>query len=322
MAQWRDARRRQTAVLRPSHGGCGAGREATAVGVGVFIGCLPFYGAHLALCWITGWLFGLNRLKVYIAANISNPLFAPTLIFAELQGGAWLRRGAFHPLTLQTARTTDLSVFGLDILTGSLALGATLGAALWMVTYLFAPRDSGRCGASEPCSRRGGLLHHCKHHRHCGVRQGEAAWRPAVSSDGLWGSAAVGRNAGRRRLRWRADIGNAGGGDATCREGRWPSAWNPPPLFDHMIGIEIRPRAASVARAVLGRRHHRSRRCADHRRRAAPRRVALRRAAHDAGTRSGVAPRDGVGGARTRRRADRARSRRVRRMAVRRRPSR
>ena len=99
-------------------------------------GVCRFYGFHLLLCWITGWLFGLNRLKIYLAANISNPLIAPLLIFTELQTGAWVRRGAFHALTLQTARTTDLSVFGLDILTGSLTLGATLGCGLALVTYL------------------------------------------------------------------------------------------------------------------------------------------------------------------------------------------
>ena len=73
--------------------GAGAGREATAVGLGVFIGCLPFYGFHLLLCWVTGWLFGLNRLKIYLAANISNPLIAPLLVFAELQGVAHLLDG-------------------------------------------------------------------------------------------------------------------------------------------------------------------------------------------------------------------------------------
>src|SRR5215210_9432882 len=93
-----------------------AGREAAAVGVGVFIGCLPFFGFHLLLCWFSGWLLRLNRLKMYLAANISNPLFATTLLFVELQIGAWLRRGAFHELTLETARTTALTVFGLDTL--------------------------------------------------------------------------------------------------------------------------------------------------------------------------------------------------------------
>ena len=73
--------------------GAGAGRETAAVALGVFIGCLPIYGLHLLICWIAGLLLGLNRLKMYLAANVSNPLVAPWLIFAEVQAGAWLRRG-------------------------------------------------------------------------------------------------------------------------------------------------------------------------------------------------------------------------------------
>ena len=48
--------------------------------------------------------FGLNRLKMYLAANISNPFVAPVLLFSEIQIGAWLRRGAVHPLTLDAIR--------------------------------------------------------------------------------------------------------------------------------------------------------------------------------------------------------------------------
>src|SRR4051794_22674887 len=80
--------------------GSGTGREAAAIGLGIFIGCLPLYGLHLALCWLVGWGLKLNRLKLYLAAHVSNPLFAPTLVFVEIQIGAWLRRGAMHELTL------------------------------------------------------------------------------------------------------------------------------------------------------------------------------------------------------------------------------
>ena len=52
----------------------GPGRDAAALGVGVLIGCSPFYGFHLLLVWSVGWLLRLNRLKMYLAANISNPL--------------------------------------------------------------------------------------------------------------------------------------------------------------------------------------------------------------------------------------------------------
>ena len=230
--------------------GAGAGREATAVGVGVFIGCLPFYGFHLLLCWITGWLFGLNRLKIYIAANISNPLIAPTLIFTELQAGAWLRRGAFHALTLQTAKTTDLSVFALDILTGSLALGATLGAALALVTYLSmqgTADDAVFLDLVRDASDRYITASIIAWEFARGKLRGDPLYRATVC-DALLPSGGT-----------LVDIGCGGGltlailaeARTKYRDGRWPAAWNPPPWFDRMIGIETRARPAAVAGEVL-----------------------------------------------------------------------
>src|SRR2546426_3385130 len=229
----------------------GAGREATAVGVGVFIGCLPFYGFHLPLCWIAGWLFGLNRLKVYIAANISNPLIAPTLIFTELQAGAWLRRGAFHALTLQTAKTTDLSVFALDILTGSLTLGATLGAALALVTYLSmqgTADDAEFLDLVRDASDRYITASITAWEIARGKLRGDPLYRATVCNGLLPSGGTL------------VDIGCGGGltlallaeARTRYREGRWPAACSPPPRFDRMIGIETRSRPAAVARQVLG----------------------------------------------------------------------
>jgi len=115
--------------------GAGAVREAVAIGMGAFIGCLPIFGFHLALCWVVGWLLNLNRLKLYLAANISNPLVAPTLVFAEVQLGAWLRRGTWHTLTIETATTTGLAVFGLDALAGSVVIGGVIGTGMAAATY-------------------------------------------------------------------------------------------------------------------------------------------------------------------------------------------
>jgi uncharacterized protein (DUF2062 family) len=116
--------------------GSGAGREAIACGVGVFIGCTPFYGFHLPITWVVGSLFRLNRLKVYLAANISNPIFAPVLLLGELQVGAWLRSGSFRRLTLQTVKTIDPWTFGRDILIGSFAVGSVLGILIAAAVYL------------------------------------------------------------------------------------------------------------------------------------------------------------------------------------------
>ncbi len=125
--------------------GAGPAREAAAIGLGVFIGCSPLYGFHLLLCVAAGWGLGLNRLKMYLAANISNPFVAPLLLLTELQAGAWLRRGQLHALTLDTVRNIEPWSFGADLIVGSLAVGGALGILSAAATYLMA-----RAGDDDP----------------------------------------------------------------------------------------------------------------------------------------------------------------------------
>jgi len=115
--------------------GEGPYRETFAIGLGVFIGCTPFYGLHLLICWLSASLFRLNRMKVYLAANLSNPLFAPFLLLAELQVGALLRSGKVHPLTIETVRTVDPWQFGVDLLIGSLVVGGLFASLAAALTY-------------------------------------------------------------------------------------------------------------------------------------------------------------------------------------------
>jgi uncharacterized protein (DUF2062 family)/SAM-dependent methyltransferase len=115
--------------------GAGRTREAVAMGLGAFIGCLPFYGFHLLMVIVVGRLLGLNRLKMYVAANISNPLFAPALILAELQTGAWARRSDLHGLSIDTIRNLDPWVFGADLLIGSLIIGVAVGTLIAVATF-------------------------------------------------------------------------------------------------------------------------------------------------------------------------------------------
>src|SRR4051812_10288822 len=130
---WRGRMRKAFYDLRTE--GDGPGREAAALGLGVFIGCTPFYGFHLLLCWIAGRVFRLNRLKLYLAANISNPLFSPFLILGELQVGAWTRREAVLDLTLATVRQIPPWTFAVDLLVGSAVVGSILGLATAVATY-------------------------------------------------------------------------------------------------------------------------------------------------------------------------------------------
>jgi SAM-dependent methyltransferase len=192
----------------------------------------------------------LNRIKVYLAANISNPLVAPWLIFAEIQIGAWLRRGSAHPLSRSTLESTGLWTFAVDLLVGSVVLGALLGAlAAWATAATM--RQTRVDDAFRRLARR-------------------AADRYAGASMTAWEFA-------RGKLRfdpiYLATIGDGllppSGGtlvDVGCGQGvtlallaevrrdadlaaQLPT---PPPRFQRLIGIELRGRVAALARTALG----------------------------------------------------------------------
>ena len=226
--------------------GEGAGREAAALGLGLFIGCSPFYGFHLLLCWVVGRLLRLNRLKMYLAANISNPLFSPFLVFAELETGAWLRRHDLHHLTLATVRATSPWTFAADLLLGSVVLGAVLGvsvaAATWVTGGLRREDPSlARLWrrASDPYLAAGITAWEFAR----GKLRGDPVYR-ALPQPGLM---AAGRTL--------VDLGCGTGlalavvraAAALQGEGVIADA----PRFERLIGIELRGRAARIARTVL-----------------------------------------------------------------------
>jgi uncharacterized protein (DUF2062 family) len=232
--------------LRTRHSG--PRRDPIAVAVGVFIGCTPLYGLHLLISLVAADLLRLNRLKVYLAANISNPFMLPFLLFAEIQTGAWLRRGSPHRLTREAITAVDPWTFGLDLVLGSLAVGAVLAVALGGITW--AALRSRR--ADGPFS----------------ALVDRAAERYAGTSLTAWEFA----NA---KLRadpvYRAAVGDGllpGGGtllDIGCGQGltlslllearATPAGASPPPrpwpVYARLIGVETRPRIARLAAEAL-----------------------------------------------------------------------
>jgi uncharacterized protein (DUF2062 family)/SAM-dependent methyltransferase len=245
-------------LRRAFHGlrteGSGAGHEAGAVGVGVFIGCLPFYGFHLLLCWVVGRLLGLNRLKVYLAANISNPFVAPFLVFAELQAGSWLRRGEFHPMTLDAVKAAGVMTLGVDLLLGSVVVGAALAALAAWGTYATLKGTAADAYFVDLVRRASDRY----------VSMSITAWefaRGKLRHDPVYRAAACDglltapEPRGPRTL---VDVGCGQGlmlallaeARRAVQDGTWqgPSA---PPVFDRMVGIETRPRVASIAAAAL-----------------------------------------------------------------------
>lgn len=116
------------------------GRQAGAVGVGVLIGCSPFYGLHLALCIVFARLFRLNQILTYLAAHISLPGVWPLLVLGELQVGRLLRGKNLLSLRPADLRQMDPWQFGADLLLGSAVVGAALAAAFALPTYWISRR--------------------------------------------------------------------------------------------------------------------------------------------------------------------------------------
>lgn len=60
-----------------------------ALGVGIIIGCSPFFGLHAFLGIAVAARLRLNKLATFVGTNISNPVTGPFVILASIQAG-WL----------------------------------------------------------------------------------------------------------------------------------------------------------------------------------------------------------------------------------------
>jgi uncharacterized protein (DUF2062 family) len=226
-------------------------REAWAIGLGLFIGCSPFIGLHLVMCWAVGWLFGLNRVKLYLAANLINPLILPFVLFAEVQSGALLRRGYTYSLSPHALSSIDPWRFGGDLLVGSLVIGGIVGAAGGWLVY----RSRARAYRDPDFTRLVDAA--ADRYLNASITAWEFAraklrrdpvYREIVTSGLLPADGSL------------IDVGCGQGlllaivaqACADAQSGRWPIRWAAPPARIVLTGIEVRPRLAALARAALG----------------------------------------------------------------------
>jgi uncharacterized protein (DUF2062 family)/SAM-dependent methyltransferase len=244
--------RLQRAIYQLRTEGSGSrAREAWTIGLGLFIGCSPLIGFHLGIALLVGWLFGLNRVKLYLAANLMNPVILPGIFFAEVQAGAFLRQGHFYPITLDTFYTLEFWHFGLDLLIGSVIVGAAIGAFGGLMTLMAvgrSQRDPAFTGLVKESSDRY-------------LASGVTAWefaRAKLRSDPAYRQVVTGG-----LLPSRGQLLDVGCGQGLLlaliaaarragRAGTWPADWPAAPAELELTGVELRPRIARIAADALG----------------------------------------------------------------------
>ncbi len=248
----RPAGRLQRAIYQLRTEGSGSrAREAWTIGIGLFIGCSPLIGFHLGIALLVGWLLGLNRVKLYLAANLMNPVILPGIFFAEVQAGAWLRRGHAYPITLETFRTLELWHFGLDLLLGSLVVGTAIGAVGGVMTFLAFGRSLRDPAFTELVKEASDRY----------LASGITAWefaRGKLRSDPAYRQVVTGGLLPTRG--YLLDVGCGQGlllaliaaARTAGQVGTWPAEWPPAPTELELIGVELRPRIARIAADALG----------------------------------------------------------------------
>ena len=125
-------------------------RAAFSVGVGLFIGVQPLYGLHLLLCIAVCVPLRLDALVAYAAANISNPLFAPLIVIAELQIGSMIVDGRMLSIHVLPTKAQAVGHLAWQLGVGSVILGAalaTLGGWTAAIIVRYATRT--RSGAQS-----------------------------------------------------------------------------------------------------------------------------------------------------------------------------
>ncbi len=225
------------------------GRESLAVGLGLLIGCSPLWGVHFGLCWLAGALLRLNRLKMYLAANVLNPVVIPPLFYAEIQAGALVRRGSTISLSWDSLDGSQIWTFGADLLVGSVVVGLVIGAIGAAVTY------AARRPAKDPFFQ---LLVRRASDRY--LDTGITAWefaRGKLSGDPVYAAALSTELPGATGTL--LDIGCGQGltlalvaeAQQTAAQGAWNTASPDPPAFTRLVGVETRPRIAAIAARAL-----------------------------------------------------------------------
>lgn len=108
---------------------------ALSVFIGVYVGCQPVYGLHLVICLVVCLPLRLDVVAAYLAANISNPLVAPFLLFVEAEVGGWLLAGRPPSFDLSLVRAAPIESLAKDVIVGAQVVGLALASVFGALTF-------------------------------------------------------------------------------------------------------------------------------------------------------------------------------------------
>ncbi|MCC6748672.1 MAG: DUF2062 domain-containing protein [Deltaproteobacteria bacterium] len=113
-------------------------RLGAAVGLGVLVGCSPFFGLQAVIAVGLAFVLRLNKVAALLGSQVSIPPLAPFIGLASVELGSWLVTGSFAPLAVADFRWGALrdtvSRFALFWLVGSVLVGAVLGTLAFAAT--------------------------------------------------------------------------------------------------------------------------------------------------------------------------------------------
>jgi len=111
---------------------------ATALGVGVFIGCTPFFGVQLPLSVLVAHRLKLHPLAVVTGANISVPPIGVLIVIASIITGHWLLHGQMLDLSELDWQSSQIFQTAVKLLAqwllGSVIVGGVLALLVFVIS--------------------------------------------------------------------------------------------------------------------------------------------------------------------------------------------
>ncbi|MEE9611593.1 MAG: DUF2062 domain-containing protein [Desulfatiglandales bacterium] len=110
-------------------------RLSLAIGIGIFIGTLPFYGVHIWLGLLVAVIARFNKLAIILGTQISMPWFAPFLIAGSIEIGELVLYGQFLKIDIPSFQSENFVPFLFPLLYSWLIGSLILGTLLAFISY-------------------------------------------------------------------------------------------------------------------------------------------------------------------------------------------